>query len=155
MAYATVANIQARNPYVKITTYSEPTSSEVQIWIDDAEAMVNGALSAAQLTSPCVNANGIKILRQKVTTYVSALVARAYSAAGGDVDVFDTGDIDERWEAFLIDVVAESTKWGSMLEGGSAGTAARKLRSHTTHNQDGLTVSNGDFDPEYEKGDPL
>lgn len=155
MAYASVANIQSRNPYVAIGASSSPTSSEVQIWLDEAEAEINGILSGAGLVSPNVNANGIKILRNKVTTYVAGLVSQALAAAGGDGGNTDGADAEVKWDAFLTDLMNNPIKWGGILQGGSAGDAAIKARSHVTHNQDGLSKSNGDFTPEYDKGDLL
>lgn len=153
MAYCTTSDVQSRNPYRTIGASTKPTTAEVQAWIDEAEAYVDGALATAGLTSPCVNTSGIKVLRNKVATFVSGLVKIAYASAGGD-DANDDGQKEvQQFNDFLIDLRSNSVEWGGILQSGTAGTSAQKLRSYTTNNTDSKTVANGDFDPEYERGD--
>lgn len=152
MAYAAVSDVQARNPYRTIGASSKPTTTQVTAWITEAEAEVNGLLSALGLTSPATG-DGATILKHKVVAYVAGLVQQAYANAGGDENDDGRAEIDA-WDQFLDELAAESVKWGGVLQGGSAGTGAAKARSHTTHNRDSLTVSGGHFSATYAKSDP-
>lgn len=154
MAYATYDDVQARNPYRTLGASTKPSTTNVTTWIGEAEAIIDGILSATGLTSPCVNTGGIKILRNKVTSYVTGLVKQAYANAGGDGGDDGQKEIDA-FEAFIMELATDSVKWGGILQAGAAGDSAIKARSHVTNNADSLTVSNGDFEPEYEKGDLL
>ncbi len=152
-AYATVALVQARNPYRAIGASTEPSTADVEEWIDQAEAEIDGRIAAAGLTSPVVNTNGIKIVRKKVVGYVAGFVEMAYAAAGGDGGNDDGQDAQELWDECMEDITDNPLKWGGILEGGTAPESSIQMRSHTTNNKDGLTVAAGDFAPTYHKDD--
>lgn len=154
MAYATVDQVEGRNPYRPIGASTSPSTSQVEEWLEEAEAEVDATLSVIGTTSPCTNATGIKILRNRIVTYVAGLVAQAYAAAGGDGGNDDGADAVEKWEAFLEDLLTDAVAWAGKLEGGSVSSSAIKARSHTTHNRDSLTTSAGDFSPRFAKDSP-
>ena len=155
MAYATVDQVQKRNPYRCINATSEPAIEDVQEWLDEAEALVDGVLATIGVSTPVTATAGIRIIRNKIITYVAGLVQQAYAHSGGDGGNVDGNDFVEAWEAWLESLLNDSVNWARIFGGGTLGSGNVQLRSHTTNNQDSLTVSNGDFEPEYEKGEIL
>lgn len=73
-SYATVADIQALIPELTIGATSQPSSSEVEAFITQIEAAINGVLSAQGYSAvPATGANDVLLLRGYVSTKVAAL----------------------------------------------------------------------------------
>ena len=67
--YVSTAQVSARLPYRTIDGSSSPTSTQVSEWIDEAEALIHGALNAAEVTTPITGTDGVKIMRSWVLDY--------------------------------------------------------------------------------------
>jgi hypothetical protein len=153
MSYCVYGDIQARNPYRSITASTKPSITDVNAWIVEAEAEINGYLAAMDFESPCTNSTGKSILKNKVVTYVSGLLKKAYASAGGDGSNDDGKDDIDMWNLFLDDLDKAPDKWGRIFQAGSkVGASTSRIRSYATCNNDNKSIANGDFDPEFTKG---
>ncbi len=73
-AYAAVADVQALIPELAIGPASKPSSAEVEAFISQIEAAINGVLSAQGYSSiPATGANDVLLLQGYVSTKVAAL----------------------------------------------------------------------------------
>lgn len=147
--YATVAaNLQPRVAGRTLDATSSPTSTQALTWIEEAEAMVVGALTAAQCAIPAAGSSGAKIIASWVCDYAEAHCRMAWVAAiGGGGE-----DGSKLLEAFdkRLDAIAENpARYDAMLNGGGT-DSSRRVRSHILDNTDGDTVEDGDFGPWFE-----
>ena len=150
--YAATSNVQARLPYRTIDASSEPNDTQVSGWIDEAEAALEGALAAGQVSVPVTNANGIKQMRAWALDYPVGMTRLAYGATGGEsAEDEGTAMIERFWDR-VDDILDNPSRYSAMLSGGTAGDSTRGLRSYVTDNADGATISGGDFTPTFEKG---
>ena len=151
--YVSVAQVSARLPYRTIDTNSKPATAQVTEWIDEAEAIITGALNAIEISTPITGGDGIKILRSIILDYPVGQVRLAYAAAGGDSDNDAGVDEIERFNNRVEDIFAHPTRYASMLQAGSASSSQRTLRGYVTDNDDSKTVDNGDFTPSFTRSD--
>ena len=149
MAYATVANLQARIPYREISVSSVPTTAQVQEWLDNADATIDGALQAGELPAPYTDATAVRIIKEWVLDYVEGRVRVALASAS--IDGLNTDGVRaiDRWEARLADIHRWPDRFGAMLGAGAAPAASITLRAYSTDNNDGLSIGAGDFDPTF------
>lgn len=152
-AYVTTAQVGARLPYRTIDSASSPSASQVDEWIDEAEAILNGALSTIEVTAPITAAAGIKICRSWVLDYAVGHTRMAYAAAGGDSGNDSGVDEIERFNERIEDIFRNSSRYNAMLSGGAGSDSSRQIRAYTTDNADSKTVSGGDFDPNFTTGE--
>ena len=147
--YVSTAQVNARLPYRTIDGSSSPTSTQVSEWIDEAEALIHGALNAAEVTTPITGTDGIKIMRSWVLDYSVGRTRIAFASAGGDGSN-DAGIEDiERFNDRVTDILNNPSRYSAMLNAGSGGSAARQIRGVQTDNDDDLSVSGGDFAPTF------
>lgn len=153
MTYAQVSDVQARNPYRVIDGSSKPTTTQVDTWILEAEALLHGALNAGQCVTPITGGDGIKLMRSWACDYAEGHVRQAYAAAGGDGNNDDGKDLLERFDARLQDILDNPARYSSMLNGGSAASGTSHFRSHITDDVDGRTRDDDGFQPAFTKAD--
>lgn len=155
MAYATTSDVQARIPGFTLSVSTKPTLAQVTQWLVEADAMLNGALLAAELTSPNVDARGVEILKSWACDYAEAHVRMA--RAGGSSGDGSNDDGESMLAAFRKLVSADpgdngimfnGPLYGRMLESGNS-PAPAAIRGHVLDNNDGLTVENGDYAPAF------
>jgi hypothetical protein len=146
--YATSDDVQRRNPYRTISATSSPSTTDVEEFIAEAEAALHAALSAAQARTPVTDANGARLLKAWVLDYCEGRVRQAYAAAGGDGNNDDGAELVQKFWERLDDVMNNATRYSSMLSGGAADPATRRLRSYRP------TSSNESLDPTFTKADP-
>tara|TARA_Y100001938_G_scaffold126321_1_gene178151 strand:+ start:183 stop:650 length:468 start_codon:yes stop_codon:yes gene_type:complete len=149
MAYATLDNLRARQPHRTIDTNSKPTQSEVQTWLDEGEAILNAELKAGELLAPYTDAEAIKVLRVVVLNYAEGRLRQAYATSGGDHTNTDGLDQLDQFYKTIEDIRINPMRWGAVLGAGSAPDSARRIRSYTTDNTAGKSISGGDFDPVF------
>lgn len=140
--YASVSDVSGRLPGNTFDATSQPSTSQVSSWIDEAEAEIEGELASAGITTPVTAAAGIKVLRSWVADYAEGLTRRARAYAAGVV-----GDGDEqlrRYEAHLQRIRNEPNRVAAMLAGGSAATTGVRPRSWWTD-----TSAGGDDAPVF------
>ena len=157
MAYATSSDVQARLPGFTFSTTTAPSTTQITQWLTEADAFLNGALLAAGLTSPNVDARGLEILKSWACSYAEGHTRMALAAAGGDGSNDDGKDLVEQFMRLVSmkhedgGIVANPGAYGQMLQGGDAPATATRLRSYVTHNTNDETIDGGDFDPVFQK----
>ena len=147
MAYVSTAQIAAHLPYRTIDGSSSPSTTDVDAWIEEAEAVLDGALDAAQIPTPVSTAKGIKICRSWVTDAVVGTLRLSFAAAGGDPSNNAGQDQVEKFNERLTDILNNPQRYAMILGGGAGTAASRQLRSHVTDNLDGKTAA--DFEPTF------
>lgn len=147
--YAAIGDITARLPQRTIDGSSQPTQTQVEGWIDQIEALVNGHLEASGISTAVTASRGIVLLRGFVADRVSARVERAFASIRNEET--DIGaDARDALDDFLLIVQRDPARAKAML-GVDSGTSSSNLRAYVTDNDDSKTISGGDFDPEFEK----
>lgn len=143
MSYASIGDITARNPYRAIGASTKPSQSEVEAWISQAEAMLNGALAGAGMTTPYTDSAAVLILRNWVASYVEGLVRMAYAASGGDGANDDGKDLVKAFLDRLDDIAVNAARYDRML-----------TPSSTADTTTGVRASNldGALEPEFTRG---
>jgi len=145
--YASTANVQSRVPGRTIGASTEPSTTEVSTWIDEAEADLTTALKAAQCNTPIDDADALEVMRKWVCLYAVGMTKKAW--ASGAADGNDDGEAElAQFEALLRDINADPAFYVAKLSG--SGSGRRLVRSHVLDNSDSKTVADGDFDPIFD-----
>lgn len=135
MAYAVIGDISARLPGRTFSATSKPTTSQVEGWIAETEAALDGALAGAGMSVPFTDASAVLILKSWVGECVEGRVRMAHASLGGDASNEDGKDMVERFFSRLDDIDAHASRYSAMLSAGAASTATVKVRGS---NADGL-----------------
>lgn len=154
MPYATPANVASRLGGRSIGASTAPTSDEVTAWIAEHEAELDGHLSAAGFTVPVSGASPLVIVRSKITAKVASRVLDTYGA-GTDMEESDLAPrLQKEWDDFIA-LISERPGTIGALIGQSISSSSNRgnFRSHVKGNSRGLSVGDGDFDPEFRKDD--
>lgn len=150
--YASYSDVAARLPYRTIGASSKPTSTQVEQWITEAEAMLTGALARAGISYP-VTGGGAEIMKSWAADFAEGRTRQAYAAAGGDGGNDDGKDLIEAFRDLVrVQIPGDPPGFEAMLWTASSSTT-RRLRGHVLDNADGLTISDGDFAPTFTKSD--
>lgn len=154
MTYALNTDIQARMPMHPWSASSKPSTTDLTNWITLAEGKLTAALKTAQVATPVTDTDGIQLIKSIICDYVEGLARLALSSG---VDSSDAQIGEQRRKDFdaLVEKVAagDAGVWAAMLSGGNAPAGACAVRGHVIDNPDGETISGGDFDPDFEKGE--
>jgi hypothetical protein len=140
-SYASVTDIQARLPD-RLDATSKPSLASVGGWIQEAEAMLNGALAGEGLPAPYTDASAVLILRTWVCEYVEGRVRMAQAALGGDGSNDDGKDLVDKFFARLQDIGRNASSYGGMLAAGSAPSASVRVRASN---------ADGELEPEFDR----
>jgi hypothetical protein len=132
--YAALTDVQARLAGRTIDASSLPSSTQVEGWLDEAEAELNGTLISAGLPAPYDSAHAKTILGRWVTDYAEGRTRRAYASAGGDSTAQDGKDLIETWDRRLHDIVTPPgpSRYEAVLSAASASSSASSLRAANT-----------------------
>jgi hypothetical protein len=149
---ATYSDVQPRVPTFAISESSEPSTTQVNAWIDEAEAKINNALKAGGITTPVANGEGVEALKALTIDYAEARVRRA-AVPAGTAEAGEGVAMLEAFEAVLKDMRLDPQGWSAMLGGGSAAADTQRLRSHVTHDVDGRSRDDDAFAPTFTKED--
>tara|TARA_R100001163_G_scaffold54569_1_gene41891 strand:- start:1128 stop:1598 length:471 start_codon:yes stop_codon:yes gene_type:complete len=149
--YVSTSQVNARLPYRTIDSNSSPTATQVSEWIDEAEALLHGALNTAEVTTPITGADGIKIMRSWVLDYAVGRTRIAYASSGGDGGNDAGVDEIETFNERVNDIMNYPMKYSAMLNAGSGSSSCRQIRGVQTDNADSLTVAGGDFKPSFSR----
>jgi len=151
--YVSTAQVGARLPYRTIDGSSSPSSTQVGEWIDEAEAILHGALNAIEVSTPITGTDGTKIMRSWVLDYSVGRTREALAAAGGDHGNDAGREEIERFNTQIEEILNNSMRYSAMLQAGSGDASARQIRSYVLDNADSKTISDGDFSPTFERGE--
>ena len=148
--YGSTAGVQARIPARTIGASSAPTSTQVGTLLDQVEASLDGRLAAIGLTTPVTGTNPIAILAMAVNGKVASqayLGKLTVDDEGGGGDRLLT-ELTKEWDE-LMDLIRTSPAIVASMLGQAYGSTAgaSQLRSFPTDNDEGLSRSNGDFEP--------
>ncbi len=157
--YAQTSDVAARLQWLPdvssgdFTVTSKPTKAQVQVWLDESEAELNGQLLAAQLPAPFAATDAKLILGRLITDYAEGRVRRVFAASGGDGTNDDGIDLLKSFQDKIDSIQRRPLWWGLRLGAGSTDDGARRLRGHVLDNADGLSISAGDFKPEFKRNE--
>jgi len=151
--YVSTSQVGARLPYRTIDGSSSPSSTQVGEWIDEAEAILHGALNAIEVSTPITGTDGTKIMRSWVLDYSVGRTREALAAAGGDHGNDAGREEIERFNTQIEEILNNSMRYSAMLQAGSGDASARQIRSYVLDNADSKTISDGDFSPTFERGE--
>lgn len=118
-SYASTTDVGARVPYRAIGASTNPSSTVVSGWIDDAEAELDGVLGAQGLSTPLTGTGPVRIAKSWVSEYVAGLVMRAYATAGGDPNNEQGSTEIAQWRARMTEIARDASRFGSVLGQGS------------------------------------
>ncbi len=144
--WGTLANVQARLTYKTIDGSSNPTSTQVTTWLDEAEAFLKTALTAIGLTTT-YSGNPALVLGKWANDYVEGRVRMAWASADGDPSNTDGQDLVEKFNERIEDILNKPDRYADLLGVSSATASSSFLRAYVTHNSDNKSISNGDFVP--------
>lgn len=154
--WAAVSDVQARLTYQTISSSSKPTTTQVQSWLDEAEAHLRGALSAAGLpTSYTAGGDAAIMLKTWATDYAEGRCRLAWASSEGSDDNQDGVAVVEEFNRRIADIMDRPSRYGELLGAGSAPTNSRRIRAHVTNHPDGKTIAAGDFAPTFTTGEKL
>ena len=152
--WAVADDVRARLSYETIDGSSSPNTTQVEAWIDEAEARIRGVLRAAGLATTYSDTDSVNILTNVVADYVEGRVRLAWGSGTGGVEDTEAGErLIIKFDTFIQDLRHGAIQLGSELDpGGDVPDSIQLARSHIDDNEDGLTLNNGDFDPKFEIG---
>lgn len=147
--YATNAHVTPRLGWTISAASTKPTTGQVDTEIALIEADLDGELVAQGFTAPVTNATGISYLRQFV---VAEACARALELRDTVTDEQDAGPQIAAFRALYDKLILDIRQVPAIVaekiyQGFGSTASAGRLRSYPTDNDDGLSRSNGDFDP--------
>jgi hypothetical protein len=149
MAYAVATDVQARIPGRIISTTSKPSTTQVEAWIAEADAMLSGSLAAGGIPLPEVATNGATIMRAWECDYAEGRARMAYASAGGDGANDDGKDMIESFKTLLTNIRRYPSDYGSMLSaGGDAPEGTSKCRGSNAD-----TSADNYIAPEFERSE--
>lgn len=156
--YATSADLLPRIGDRPLTSTTRPSTQQVNAWIEEAEAALEGALRAGGISIPISDARGRTQLRAWVLDYAEGHYRSSNAAAGGDSNNDDGVDLLVKFDTLITAILDNPARYGAMLEvGGNASDASRRLRAHPLDDVDGRsTGEGGDLAPYFnvaDKGD--
>ncbi|MAB56166.1 MAG: hypothetical protein CL524_01315 [Aequorivita sp.] len=147
--YVSTSQLAAHMPYRTFDSNTSPSTTDLGNWIDEAEAVLEGTLNAAQISTPITAAAGVKIMRSWLTDACVGITRMAFANAGGDPNNTAGQSQIEKFNQLLSDILNRPQIYAQMLGGGAGTTASRQIRSYVTDNDDSKTISGGDFDPTF------
>jgi hypothetical protein len=150
--YVSNAQIAAKLPYRNFTASTKPSTTDIDNWIDEVEALMEGALDAAQITTPVTSTKGVKIVRSWVSEAVIGTVRMAFAHSGGDPNNEAGQHQIEAFNERLTEIMNNPQRFQMQLTGGAGSESTRQIRSHVTDHPDGKTIGAGDFEPVFNTG---
>lgn len=147
--YATNGDVIRNIPGRPISSSSSPSTTDIDNWILQAEALLTGALTCGGITVPITDASGVVIMEAWAVLWAEGHTRMALAAGVGDGANDDGKDLIESFNAVIDDIKAEPGQADAMLNGGSQSESTSNLRGYATDNIDGKSTANGDFDPTF------
>ena len=144
-SWGSTSGVQVRIPYRTIDANSTPSSTTVSTWLDEAEAELSNAIAGAG-GSTSLSGDALELFRGWVEERVAGLVLSAYASAGGDYQNDHGATHEITWRERLKSLKKNAAAFRSAA-------AAVSLRSYVSNNADSKSVSNGDFEPAFTRGE--
>ena len=147
--YISNAQVTAHLPNRTFSGSTSPSTTDIDNWIDEAEAILEGALQSAQIATPITSTQGVKIMRHWLSSAVVGTGRMSFASAGGDGGNKAGEEQIEKFNEKLIDIINRPQLYQQQLGAGSGTTASRQIRSYVVDNTDSKSISDGDFDPTF------
>ena len=138
--YAQVADVVARAGARKVDASTRPSTGDVQSWLDEGEALLNGALQSAGLPAPYTDPDAVLRLRAWLCEYGLGMLERSQALGRGDAPA---SDLVTKFYGRLDDITANPGRYGAMLGAGAPPANTSRLRAS---NLDGAIA------PEFRRG---
>lgn len=135
--YGTLAGITPRVGGRVISSGTVPSSTDVQGWLDQAEAQLKGLLLSVDI--PWVysaSTVGALTIQGWVETYVAGQVRRSWAAMAGANGADGLFEV-QGWSALLAEIKREPQLYGALLSGAGTDQSATILASNVS---DGVAV---------------
>lgn len=145
--WATADDVRARVAYATIGTTSKPTTAQVEQWLDEAEARIRGVLAAQGLPTTYTDTDAVNILTVAATDYAEGHILNTWSSQDGNTGARPGDVLIDKFDAFLEQLRARTIQLAGELAAGDVAESVRRVRSYWTDNEDGLSISAGDFAP--------
>ena len=150
---ASTGDIRGRVPYRTIDANTTPSAANVKEWLDEAEAMINGALQAAEIAPvPITSDIGVKILKKLTVDYAEGRTRKAFAASGGDGSNEDGQVLCDAFEEAIESIIKNPAIWDAKLNG-SATASTRRMLGTPTDDVDGRATDSDGFKPRFTKAD--
>lgn len=146
--YAAIGDVEARLagfPEIPFSASTTPTNTQVNTWLDDGEATLNGCLQGAGLPAPYTAQAAKDILGEILIDLVEGRVRNVVSSARGTPDK-DGQDLIEGFKQVCKDFLTDKVFWAGVLGAGPQSTE-RRARGYVLDNGDSKSIADGDFDP--------
>ena len=152
--WAQIADVQARltnaDPFGVSTN---PTATEVQKWLEEAESLIKVELRSAGHSTTVTDPDSVLVLGKYVTDYAAAQVKLAWASATGGISSDGQSLMDDFFR-LLARIRDNRVAFGeSLSSSGTVSTSTTHVASYQTDNNDGYSISNGDFAPTFTRGE--
>lgn len=131
LVYSSVANVQARVPGRTLTEASKPTLTQVGEWLEEAEAMILGALASCGISQPAAESNGGKIIKSWVCDFAEGHLREAWASTAGDENRTGSPQL-ERFTKILDAIYAYPARCDQTLNGGASSSSTSRARGANT-----------------------
>jgi hypothetical protein len=129
VSYAVIGDIKSRLPNRLISASSKPTQAEIEAWIAEAQAMLDGTLASCLGASvPYTDANAILQLKAWICEYAEGHTRMAHASTSGSGANDDGKDLVEHFYGRLSDIQKNPSVYGARLASGSAPANACRVR---------------------------
>jgi hypothetical protein len=152
-AYAQVADVTSRMPYTTLSGTSKPSTTDIERWIDEAEAKLEGAALGVGIQPSSITTRGKMLFTSWAADYAEGRARRALAAAGGDGDNDDGVAELVGFRETIDQFATDPGGMDAMLTDGSPVDDTRRVRSYVTDNSDGVTRSSSGIVPTIRKGE--
>ena len=140
--YASTSDVAALVPYRPISSTTNPSTTQVSGWVDQAEAQIDAILRGVGLSVPATDAKTVLEFREAVAWKVSGVLLQAYASAVGDPGNTTGESRIKDWNDWLERVRTNPSQYGAEF---GQGTSATNLTAFSISS--GLAKSN--FAPSF------
>ncbi len=139
--YASTSDLAPRIGDRPLTASTTPSTTHVDSWILEGEALLEGALLAGGTPVPVTADRGVTLMKTWTLDYTEARFRMSNAAAGGDGTNEDGENQLTRFEALVDDIHENPARYGAMVVGADAPEGTRQLRSNVLDDVDGRVAS--------------
>jgi len=131
LTYTAATDVAARVPGRTIGASSKPTTTQVETWLYEGEALLMGALYAGGIDAPTAGTTGGKIMTSWATDYGEAHTRMSWAATAGDENK-DGESILERFHKLIQDIFDNPARYQAMLNAGASSSDTTQMRGANT-----------------------
>ncbi len=130
--WAAISDVQGKIRNFDIGATSNPSTTEIQKWLDEAEAAIRMALQGVGIdpTSWTSTDDQGLYLGGYARDFALGNILAAFATAQGDEESDAGSAMIDRLDALIDDIALKPQKYGDMLSAGSPPAGTKRLRSH-------------------------